>query len=52
MLSGEYATLLTGRYKSFKVFPFSFKELVEFHGDKDNQELFIDFIRYGRFPVI
>lgn len=52
MLSGEYATLLTGRYKSFKVFPFSFKELVEFHGDKDKQELFNDFIRYGGFPVI
>lgn len=52
MLSGEYATLLTGRYKSFKVFPFSFKELVEFHGNKNNKELFNEFIKYGGFPII
>ena len=52
ILSGEYATLLTGRYKSFKVFPFSFKELLEYHGNKDKKELFDLFIRYGGFPVI
>lgn len=52
MLSGEYATLLTGRYKSFKVFPFSFKELVEYHGNKDTKELFNEFIQYGGFPII
>lgn len=52
MLSGEYATLLTGRYKSFKVFPFSFKELVEFHGNKNKKELFNEFINYGGFPII
>ncbi len=52
MLSGEYATLLTGRYKSFKIFPFSFKELLEYHDSKDKKELFDLFIRYGGFPVI
>lgn len=52
MLSGEYATLLTGRYKSFKVFPFSFKELVEFHGNKNKKELFNEYIKYGGFPII
>ncbi len=52
MLSGEYATLLTGRYKSFKVFPFSYKELLEYHQNKDQKEVFKEFIKYGGFPVI
>lgn len=52
MLSGEYATLLTGRYKSFKIFPFSFKELVMYHKGMDKKEVFNDFIKYGGFPVI
>lgn len=52
MLSGEYATLLTGRYKSFKIFPFSFKELMIFHKNKSKKEVFSDFIKYGGFPVI
>jgi len=52
MLSGEYATLLTGRYKSFKVFPFSFKELLEYHSTNDKKELLNLFIRYGGFPII
>lgn len=52
MLSGEYATLLTGRYKSFKVFPFSLKELVIYHEQKDKKEVFNDFIKYGGFPII
>jgi uncharacterized protein len=52
MLSGEYATLLTGRYKSFKIFPFSFKELITYHKKKNKKEIFDDFIKYGGFPVI
>lgn len=52
MLSGEYATLLTGRYKSFKIFPFSFKELMIFHKNKSKKEVFSDFIKHGGFPVI
>ena len=52
MLSGEYATLLTGRYKSFHIFPFSFKELVMYHQDIDSKTLFSMFIAYGGFPVI
>jgi predicted AAA+ superfamily ATPase len=52
MLSGEYATLLTGRYKSFNIFPFSFKEMVTYHKNRDVKQLFNDFIKYGGFPVI
>ena len=52
MLSGEYATLLTGRYKSFKIFPFSLKELMIYHKNKSRKEVFNDFIKYGGFPVV
>lgn len=52
MLSGEYATLLTGRYKSFKIFPFSLKELMIYHKNKSKKEVFNDFIKYGGFPVV
>ena len=52
LLSGEYTTLLTGRYKSFKIFPFSFKELVKYHKKMNTKEVFNDFIKYGGFPVI
>lgn len=52
MLSGEYATLITGRYKIFEIFPFSFKELLEYHSYKDKKKLFNLFVRFGGFPVI
>lgn len=52
LLSGEYTTLLTGRYKSFKIFPFSFKELVKYHKKMNTKEVFNYFIKYGGFPVI
>jgi predicted AAA+ superfamily ATPase len=52
MLSGEYATLLTGRYKSFNIFPFSFKEMVTYHENRDLKQLFNEFVKYGGFPVI
>ena len=52
ILSGELATLLTGRYKRFDVFPFSFKEMREYHKDLDNKTLFRLYVSYGGFPVI
>ncbi len=37
LLSGELATALTGRYISFELFPFSFREFLEYHGMKINE---------------
>ncbi|USH00031.1 ATP-binding protein [Thermococcus argininiproducens] len=34
LLSGELSTVLTGRYVSFELYPFSFKEFLEFRGIK------------------
>ncbi len=53
LLSGELATLLSGRYVSFKIFPFSFKEVVEFKSLNENidlEEIFNDYILWGGMP--
>jgi len=52
LLSGELATLLSGRYVEIKMLPLSFKEYVSaFSGEfVDNQKLFLDYMRYGGMP--
>ena len=53
MLSGELATLLSGRYVTIEVLPLSFEEYLEGVGDKANIERqYRDYIRYGSFPFI
>ncbi|MGN1310241.1 MAG: ATP-binding protein [Clostridia bacterium] len=52
-LSGELATLLAGRYVSFKIQPFSFREVCELRGLKDKSEIekaFEDYIKWGGMP--
>jgi predicted AAA+ superfamily ATPase len=51
-LSGEWATLLSGRYMEIKMLPFSFGEYVEMSGDDQRRldERFLDFMRNGGFP--
>lgn len=54
LLSGELATLLSGRYVSFKICPFSFKEACEFNNyELDKYKLekeFNDYIKWGGLP--
>lgn len=58
LLSGELATLLSGRYVSFRVNPFSFKEVCEYFKidfkNKENrlklEELFEDYYTWGGMP--
>ncbi len=54
LLSGELATLLSGRYVSFKIKPFSFKEVCEFKNyelDKYKlEESFNDYVKWGGLP--
>lgn len=54
LLSGELATLLSGRYVSFKIRPFSFKEVCEFENyelDKFRlEEKFMDYVKWGGLP--
>ena len=47
LLSGELATLLSGRYVSFKVLPFSFKEVIDLKkitDIRDIEDAFNDYI--------
>ena len=53
LLSGEFATLLSGRYVSFKIAPFLFKEVVLLKGLKDKgdiEEAFNDYLLWGGMP--
>jgi predicted AAA+ superfamily ATPase len=54
MLSGELATLLSGRYVQIEMLPFSFAEYVSYHSEtsRSNSELFMDYVRYGAFPAV
>lgn len=53
LLSGELATLLAGRYVSFRIQPFSFKEVCELKEIEDKEEIekaFEDYIKWGGMP--
>lgn len=53
LLSGEFATLLSGRYVSFKVAPFNFKEVIELKKLKTKEEIkneFLEYMLWGGMP--
>lgn len=52
LLSGELATLLSGRYVEIKMLPLSFKEYLSAFGnhDKSNYEYFLDYMKNGGMP--
>ena len=54
LLSGELATLISGRYISINKLPFSFKELIQYHDEMheniDEIKLFEQYLSYGGFP--
>lgn len=54
LLSGELATLLTGRTVEFEVLPFSFgelKEYLEINNRPFSEDLFYDYLKWGGFPL-
>ncbi|MBB1069876.1 ATP-binding protein [Limosilactobacillus sp. RRLNB_1_1] len=54
LLSGELATLLTGRYVELKVYPLSFKEYYTFKKGtpETSYQLFQDYLIDGGFPAV
>ena len=54
LLSGELATLLTGRTVEFEIFPFSFYEMklyYELNKREFSDDLFLDYLKWGGFPL-
>lgn len=52
LLSGELATLLSGRYAEINMLPLSFSEYCRIKGDGDREKQFADYMRYGSLPYI
>jgi uncharacterized protein len=50
MLSGELATFLSGRYIEIQVNSLSYSEFLVFHQKSNNQETFMQFLRFGGLP--
>lgn len=54
LLSGELATLLTGRTVEFEILPFSFyemKQYYELNRMEWNEDMFSDYLKWGGFPL-
>lgn len=51
MLSGDLATLLTGRYVEISMLPLSFSEYMQL-SDKDKESAFADYIKDGGLPFV
>ena len=53
MLSGELATLLSGRYVEIRMLPFSFAEYLDCVGENGNiKKVFNDYLKFGSFPYV
>lgn len=52
LLSGELATLLSGRYIEFHVSGLSYKEYLNFQQINDNDDALFNYIRFGSLPYL
>jgi len=55
MLSGELATLLSGRYVTIDMLPLSFREFAEVYKNVENvrmETIFQEYLKYGAFPYV
>ena len=50
LLSGELATLLTGRYIEIKMYPLSFEEYLSYYEKDANEKIYLDYINRSSFP--
>lgn len=52
MLSGELATLLSGRYICFEVFPFSYSEFLGITGQDRDRKSYMEYMSSGGLPEL
>ena len=50
LLSGELATLLSGRYVEFKMFPLSFKEYADYYKQEGDEKLYLKYVNNSSMP--
>ena len=50
LLSGELATLLTGRYIEIKMYPLSFKEYLNYYKKDADEKRYLNYINRSSFP--
>lgn len=52
LLSGELATLLSGRYVEFEILPFGYAEFLEVKNQKAGKESFLNYLQTGGLPEL
>jgi predicted AAA+ superfamily ATPase len=52
LLSGDLATLLSGRYVNFQIFPFSFEEYVQIKNLEINKSAYLEYFKSGGLPEL
>ena len=52
MLSGELATLLSGRYICFEVFPYSYSEFLGITGQERDRKSYMEYLSSGGLPEL
>ncbi|WP_018336901.1 ATP-binding protein [Butyricimonas synergistica] len=52
MLSGELASLLSGRYVSFEIFPFSYFEFLGITSKKEDRASYLEYMQGGGLPEL
>lgn len=52
IFSGELATLLSGRYICFDIFPFGYSEYLMIKGKERNKQSYLDYMNYGGLPEL
>ena len=52
LLMGSLATVLTGRYVSFRVLPFQYSEVLEYRNSEDTDEAFLSYMEIGGFSLV
>ncbi len=52
MLSGELATLLSGRYVKFEILPYSYSEYLKITNDQKSKQSYIEYMEHGGMPEL
>lgn len=52
LLSGELASLLSGRYISLQIFPFSYTEYCEYSGAVNSKNSYVSYLQTGGLPEL